>query len=416
MRKTLLVPIVGLSTFALVLAACTGGPETSPSQSAVSATSTAGAPTEPTVSAPETFTVNVDGDAPTFNAGFLSYFPKELSVHPGDTVDFKLVDSGEPHTVTLGTLADAGLAAAAAATDPFAPVPELDKLPSLLPEGPGDANQTAATPCFVDSGEPPENERCPEAEPPPFTGTQTFYNSGWLGAEDIFSVALSPDIEPGTYGFFCLLHGQAMSGEINVVEAETAVKSPEEAAQEGQAQLDEIVAKLQPAVDQAIAATADTALAGTGSPEAQEGLATIFGPEDLSIPVGGSVTWTVLGPHTVSFNAPEDAVGIRVEAPDGSVHINEKSVVPANSPGQPPPPEPDPNASPPPPPDPNAPPPPPTVIDAGAWDGTGFRSSGIILSFPPELFAYKQTFTTAGTYTYQCLIHPDMEGTVTVGS
>ena len=42
-------------------------------------------------------------------------------------------------------------------------------------------------------------------------------------------------------------------------------------------------------------------------------------------------------------------------------------------------------------------------------------SSGAIVSFPPQLFQYRVTFTQAGTYPFQCLIHPDMEGTVTVG-
>jgi len=31
------------------------------------------------------------------------------------------------------------------------------------------------------------------------------------------------------------------------------------------------------------------------------------------------------------------------------------------------------------------------------------------------LYLYKVTFSKAGTYTYLCQIHPDMEGTVKVG-
>ena len=38
-----------------------------------------------------------------------------------------------------------------------------------------------------------------------------------------------------------------------------------------------------------------------------------------------------------------------------------------------------------------------------------------VFSSPGEgFFAYKLTFTKAGTYNYACLIHPAMEGTVTV--
>jgi len=42
------------------------------------------------------------------------------------------------------------------------------------------------------------------------------------------------------------------------------------------------------------------------------------------------------------------------------------------------------------------------------------NSSGLILSFPPVLTAYKVRFTRAGTYPYECLIHPGMAGTVVV--
>ena len=59
----------------------------------------------------QTFTVNVDAKTDKFNLATLAYFPNELSVHPGDTVEFKEIFTGEPHTVTFGTLVDAGLAA-----------------------------------------------------------------------------------------------------------------------------------------------------------------------------------------------------------------------------------------------------------------------------------------------------------------
>ena len=60
------------------------------------------------------------------------------------------------------------------------------------------------------------------------------------------------------------------------------------------------------------------------------------------------------------------------------------------------------------------PPGPPKVTDGGSFDGTGFRSTGVVLSFPPALSGYKLTFTKAGTFGYVCLIHPGMVGSVTV--
>jgi len=56
----------------------------------------------------------------------------------------------------------------------------------------------------------------------------------------------------------------------------------------------------------------------------------------------------------------------------------------------------------------------PTVIDGGTYDGAGFASSGFIQAFDAPV-PYKITFSTAGTYTYICAIHVDMEGTIKVG-
>ena len=351
-------------------------------------------------------TVNVDGKAPNYNGFFTAYFPSKLTVHPGDTVQFKLTDTGEPHTVTLGTLTDIGLAAAAKVKDPNAPVPELDKLPTLLPQGPGDAVQSAANACFMDSGTPGD-AACPKRQQPDFNGTQSFYNSGWLGADAPFNLKLAADIKPGTYSYFCLLHRQGMQGSITVVAKSTPAQNASAVKKAGDDEFKKISTDLQPAADQLHKLTADKAQAGNLIEAVQNAGISEFGPKEISIKTGGSVTWLVLGPHTISFNAPEDAKGARVKAPDGSFHINEKAFAPVGGPGQPAPP-------------PNAPPPsagPPIFVDGGSWDGAGVRSSGIFVSFPPgPLFGYKLSFTKAGTYTYKCLIHDKMEGTIKVSN
>jgi plastocyanin len=230
---------------------------------------------------------------------------------------------------------------------------------------------------------------------------------------------LSPNIKPGTYNFFCTLHRAGMTGKITVAGPGTKIPTPDEVTKVGKDQFKQLSEKLVPAATALKTGTAPplvtsaapgSVLAGSGSnaPDAQAALLTEFGPKDVSVPVGGAVTWTVIGPHTISFNAPEDARVLIAKAPDGSVHLNPKAAAPQGGPGAPPP---SPGSGPPP----TGPPPPPKVVDAGSWDGTGFRSSGLVLSFPPDLVAYKLSFSKAGTYSYVCLIHPDMKGTVKVG-
>lgn len=374
---------------------------------------------------PSTYNVQVDGTAHDYNSGFTAYFPNAVAVHAGDTVRFGLVDTlGEgPHTVTFGTYVDAvqkvvldfcGPEGVSACPEDSPPPPEFDaanaKLPSLLPEGPGDANQAAANPCFLESGDAPAEGPCAKREQPAFSGTQTLYSSGWLSPNEDFTVKLADNIAPGSYTWICLLHNVEMTGTLTVGAKSAKADTPSEVEERGAQQLDDLAAKLKPAADELRAATVEKALAGNGAEDVPNGAVLEFGPKEASIPVGGSVTWTVIGAHTISFNAPEDTSKLRIEAPDGTVHINERAVTPAGGPGQPPPPE---GAEEGPPPDPNAP---PVVIDAGSYDGSSFLSSGLILSFPGEgVFAYKVTFTTAGTYTYKCLIHDKMEGTVKVG-
>lgn len=388
-----------------------------------SSTAKSPSPTTQAQTGPKTVNVQIDGKTPAFNASFTAYFPNAVTVHAGDTVAFKSIYTGEPHTVTLGTLVDAGIPKAVAA-GPDAPEEpaELKKIPDLLPQGPGDANQVSAQPCYLASGDPPAGDApCPKAQQPEFDGSQSLYSSGFLADQASFSVKLAKGIKAGTYNYFCTLHRAGMAGKITVVADGQAVPTSDQVTADGKSQLAAKVEKLQP-VDAALrtgtlppflpVAKPGQLLAGGGSKDVQDAGINEFGPTSVSIPVGGAVTWTVVGPHTISFNAPASAQNVLAQTPDGGVHINMAAVVPAGGPGQPQQSGPPPSG---PPPDPSAPPPPPTVVDGGSWDGTGPHSSGIFLSFPPALSAYSLKFTKVGTYNYVCLLHPEMKGSVKVG-
>ena len=350
------------------------------------------------------------GKTDAFTIGTLSYFPASLKAEAGSTIDFESVFTGEPHTVTFGTLVDEGMKELKAAGEEAEDEPaSLQKLPPLLPDGPGDANQMAANPCFIDSGDPPTDKACPKREQPEFDGTQSVYNSGFLPEGARFEVKLADDIAAGTYTYFCLLHRGGMVGTVEVVES--GADTPETVEKAGQAGFDTLVNRLKPIAEEMkkgaladlVPAAPGQVLAGGASAEVEAALVQDFGPKELSIKTGSSVTWVVVGPHTVSFNAPEDlASSAIIKGPDGAFHANEKVFAPAGGPGAPEGPPSD------------GPPGPPKIVDGGRFDGSGFRSSGIFLSFPPSLLGYKLTFTKAGTYPYECLIHPGMEGTVKV--
>jgi len=390
MRKFLTVPAV-LVLVALIGATACGK---SKSSSSTATTESGGG---------QKVTVSVDAKSDTFKTAYTAFFPNDVTLHPGDTVDFKEVWTGEPHTVTFGTLIDTGLAAADKAGPNATDEPaELKKVPDILPAGPGDAVQTTGQPCFLATGDPPTGgAACPKVAQPDFDGKHTLYNSGFLAEGDTFSMKLAKDLAPGTYRYFCVIHREGMEGKITVVPKDQKAQSATEVEAAGKARQAAIDTKLKAVFDTFPTLTAANALAGGASQDAPDGFLAEFGPNSVSVPVGGTVTWDVQGPHTVAFNATEDAVGAIAKAPDGSVHLNIKAFAPAGGPGVAP----------------GAPPPTkPTVVDGGKWDGTGFRNSGIMLGFgPPGILKFKLTFTKAGTYQMRCLVHPDMKGTVKVG-
>src|SRR2546421_12803454 len=64
-------------------------------------------------SSKNTLKVDVDGKDAVHNEAFLHYFPKALTAHPGDSVQFTNQGNGEPHTVPFGTLVAGAVSEAA---------------------------------------------------------------------------------------------------------------------------------------------------------------------------------------------------------------------------------------------------------------------------------------------------------------
>ncbi len=408
MRGRVAAPIV----LALV-AACTSGPTGGPTGA-----SGPGA----------AYDLQIDAATPAFNMATIAYFPGEVRAHPGDTLRFTAVDRGEPHTVTFGTLVEDALAALAKIpkdAPPGPPPPAVLKVPpALAGQLPNqvDLRQSAMQPCFLASGDPPARDACSREQQrqPEFTGTGTFYNSGFIPGRAVFSMKLASSLKPGVYNFLCLFHGPDMRGILTVVDAKEPISSPDEVRAKGTEQIAKLVASLQPVIARTKPASAVEVLAGAGDVAIRDAFVTDFFPKAMTVPVGGRVTWRILVGHTISFNAPSDAVDLVVKATDGSFHLNNKAIFPVSWPGLPFPPAPgiDPAPGAPPPlPGPGAAPPAlPSSVDAGPWDGKGFRSSGLLFqNDPAHVVTYSVTFTQPGTYSYKCLVHVDMEGTVKVG-
>jgi plastocyanin len=404
-RKFLTVPAVLVLVVTMSATAC------GKSKKSSSTATTAGA------KGAQTFNIQLDGKSASYNGAFTAFFPNQFSAHPGDTVNFAVSRANEPHTVALGTLVDAGVNKVDALGPTASPADQEnskellnlpDVFPHQLPKGPPDANQSAGQPCFLATGVPPLSltgsaPACPKVTQPDFDGTQSFYDSGLLMNDgDSFKVKLAPNIKPGTYKLMCMIHRGAMTASVTVAPTSQSIPSPADVTSAGKKQFDDIDAKLKTTAQQAAAATGTTVSAGAGDQTVFNALVAEFGPKDVKIPVGGTVTWNVFLFHSISFGFTAADVGAFTKSSDGSIHFSPKAGAPAGI---------------------NVPdaafifPSPatgPINIDAGSYDGTGQKSTGIVGSIPPAVISMKMKFTKAGTYQYECLFHRDMTGTVTV--
>ena len=187
-----------------------------------------------------------------------------------------------------------------------------------------------------------------------------FANSGFMiGKGKSWSLTFT---KPGTYHYYCLIHyipgmpAQSMGGEV--------------------------IVHARPMASHAYIVSMGSAQDTVTNSYDQ------FNPRHLTIHAGDSVTW-IGAFHTVTFGP--DAMRTDVErhllmpvpqkAGPPLLAFNPRAVLPSG---------------------------------VHSYDGTGYVNSGLLTPQGNNPAKYTLTFTKPGTYTYDCLIHPGMDGTITV--
>lgn len=301
-----------------------------------------------------------------------AFLPSTLSVHVGDSVTWT-IGSDEIHNVVF-------VPPGAAALADFIPGPE----PGTLQVNP-------------QIGLPTD----PPGTVPDVDGTR-LVGSGIIGKGARFTARFS---KAGTYGYLCTLH-PGMTGEVRVVTADQTVPDQATVDSRGRTEL----APLETAARQAIAAAEaanprrETRPDGTtlwilttgvsidpdpAAPGAVDILR--FFPEDLAVQEGDTVRW-VWGhpvPHTVTFHPAGEETPFIIPRPQPAgppiLLINPKAMAPA-------------------------------VPTGARYDGTGFVNSGLLVGVP--LPSFELTFTRAGQFRYDCILHEELgqKGMVTVSA
>jgi plastocyanin len=380
-------------------------------------------------------TVRVDFRHDEFASHYWRYFPGTVHAHPGDELVFDQQWTGEPHTVTFGTIVDEAVPKVQAIErrfeesppetdeDTAAAMEEYEEAGADLPVFDAYldlANANAVRPCYLDTGVPPQGVRldhtarrepgdpCPDREQPAFNGKQSFYSSGFIPPSGVsgntYRVPLADDIEPGEYTFYCVIHFPDMQGTLVVEPPGETIPTVADAEAQARDEIDALAKPLRSAFADAKAGrakdpngeTIELPVAGYHSGEEFTVAVDEFVPKVLEARVNEPITWTITGAHTVSFDVPA-YVPIYRESKDGTIERN--PVVDRAAGGSP-----------------KAPPVDfekgPIEIDGRTWDGDGFISSGLLGGEPVSRYTLR--VSKAGRYKYACLVHPPMVGTLVV--
>ncbi|MBA2607621.1 MAG: hypothetical protein H0U92_01620 [Actinobacteria bacterium] len=368
-------------------------------------------------------TIEVDSNFDEFAGTFRAFFPRDVTVKPGMTLKFHQKWSGEPHTVTMGKEVQdriepemLPLILRSTSKEPSDDEQFSDEVNAAVEKffgelpfffGEKGPNPPVAQPCYLKTGLPEEGKACPKQAQPAFAGTESYFNSGFIPYEGTsgneFEMKIADDAKPGTYFYYCALHGAGMSGQIKVTKS-GAVPSQASLNKQARKEIAEVAKPLLAGLkkEQAGNGAIKGNLAGSGdeSLNGVKGQVNEFTPRTVRAKVNETVKWSFISNHSISFNVPPYIPIYKVKS--GKVTGNDKVYEPAGGwPGRPEPTAED-----------EGPPVPSVDVDAGKFDGSGgLKSSGVDWQTGDT---YSVTFTKPGTYPMACLIHPGMIGKVVV--
>ncbi len=307
---------------------------------------------------------------------FDGFFPGATRIHVGDSVSFAINGF---HSVTFLATGQA-------------PPPLI----ILAPTSPISGKLDAAGAPFWFNGQPSQVINPVVAAP---SGGKTYAGKGFLnsglpageGPPKPFVVKFT---KAGTFTFHCLVH-PGMKGVVRVLPKSRSVPSAKVDAAAARLQLQ--AGTLQARTLRQVKPAANTVLAGN---DAGTVAWLRFFPQSLRVKTGTTVEFKIASQrevHTITFGPAAYTTGIEksfitpVGGPGGppTLFVNPLAAYPSD--------------------------PPPLPPYTGANHGNGFEGGGIISNGGPPLpSSLKITFTKAGVYPFECVIHPEMDGKVTV--
>ncbi|MGE5123859.1 MAG: plastocyanin/azurin family copper-binding protein [Acidobacteriaceae bacterium] len=311
-------------------------------------------------STPQTDTILVGAENVSKGVTISSFFPHTVRIHVGDTITWT-INSHEPHTVTF--LAGASLQ------------------PIFIPAPVGMASPLQINPMAFFTSEPAGGQ---------YDGS-SYANSGFMsldpGAGKTFSLTFT---HIGSFDYICYIHGEMMSGTIDVVGAGTAVPTPAQVQAQGQAELKAAWLSVPTVMAKAVAQIVppvknpDGTMTRTFTMGYESGNIALlrFFPSQQTVMPGDTVVWKMsslnMAPHTVTFfnGTPDQPLFIIAIGQNGPVAlVNPAILFPS-----------------------------PAVMQGEPLNGTEFFNSGIMLPGAGGPFSLK-VGNVSGTLNFECALH-----------
>jgi plastocyanin len=332
-------------------------------------------------SSAQTYTVMVGLEKPNKGIGVMAYFPRSITIHKGDTVHW-VQNSNEIHTVTF--------------PDGILP-PDLLMPSDQVPGADPAVSPLVFTPFVVNQS--------------PLSGSEFIIgglggglaNSGIMGREpgqvEEYDLTF---VSEGTFGYFCIVHGFAMSGEVVVVSDDHKIASPNQSMAEGRKQMAEALSLIPAVVRDAAGQVvppemnSDGTMSHTVMVGYSETVTASYGdveidlmqffPDKLTVRPGDTLTFEMsannVAPHTATFlnGAEEPALAV---FQNGFLYLNKEVFFPSGD---------------------------------GVLTKTGVFNSGLMLPVPGTTFSLTIGDMKPGLEHFLCLLHDSsgMEGELMV--